>query len=64
MEKKTPPSKSTFEIPVTENWDNERTNKSRQTVQTRHSETLRLLGLPVSFAKVFFYVMDKSVAAK
>ena len=65
MEKKTPPSKSTFEIPVTEVWDNEKqTDKQEPTNGSDTSfKNIKVTLMPVPFAEVF-YVMDKNAAAQ
>ena len=65
MEKKTPTSKNTFEVLVTEDWDAEyQTDKQQATkMQTHLSKILGLLGLFVPCVEVF-YVMDKSAAAQ
>ena len=65
MEKKTPTSKNTFEVPVTEDWDAEYQTDKQQAkkMQTHLSGTLRLFGLLVPCVEVF-YVTDKRAAAQ
>ena len=65
MEKKTPTSKNTFEVPVKEDWDAEYQTDKQQAkkMQTHLSKILRLLRLLVLCVEVF-YVMDKSAAAQ
>ena len=57
MEKKTHPSKSTFEIPVTENWDTEKQTDKQDSTNSLDSsfKNIKMTCTACSFCRRFLY---------